>query len=127
MITSQIRSFSILTLVVALSLSFIACEKDEEEAFASFDCSGENPTYTSSVKSLLDNRCATSGCHSSSTKAGGIDLSNYMAAETESERARFLGAVNQLSSYEPMPRGGAKLSDDNIKTLTCWVDNGSPE
>ena len=50
-----------------------------------------------------------------------------MAAEAESSKARFLGAINQLSDYEPMPRSATKLSEEDIKLLTCWVDHGSPE
>lgn len=115
-------------IVIILILAFAwSCEKDDDDALASFDCTGTAPTYTNEIKSLLDTKCATSGCHSSSNQAGGISLGSYMAAQAESSKARFLGAINQLSSYEPMPRGGTKLSDDNIKTLTCWVDNSSPE
>lgn len=114
-------------LLVALSLVFVACEKDDDDVLASFDCTNINPTYTNDIKAILDARCATSGCHNSSTQAGGINLGSYMAAENESSNARFLGAINQLSAYEPMPRGGTKLSDNEIELLTCWVDQGSPE
>lgn len=112
---------------IAISFLILSCEKDEDDVLASFDCTNVEPTYDLEIKSILNRECATSGCHSSSSQAGGISLGNYMAAENESSKARFLGAINQLSGYESMPRSSNKLSDDDIKLITCWVDNGSPE
>lgn len=111
---------------LAFGLLLMSCEKDDD-ALASFDCTNTNPTYTGEIKALLDLNCATASCHSSSSQAGGINLSNYISSENESSNARFLGAINQISPYVEMPRNASKLSDDDIKTLTCWVDNGSPE
>lgn len=113
----------------AFSLCFLvlSCEKDEDDILASFDCTNVEPTYDLEIKAILNSECATSGCHNSSSQAGGINLSNYISAETESEKARFLGTINHLSDYAAMPRNGNKLSEEQIKLLTCWVDNGSPE
>lgn len=110
----------------ALCFLILSCEKDED-ILASFDCTNIEPTYDLEIKAILNRDCARSGCHSSSSQAGGINLGSYMAAETESSKPRFLGAINQLSDYEAMPRSASKLSDEDIKLITCWVDNGSPE
>ncbi len=114
---------------LAFSICFLilGCEKDEDDILASFDCTNVEPTYDLEIKAILNSECATSGCHNSSSQAGGINLSNYISSETESTKPRFLGAINQLSDYDAMPRGGNKLSEEEIKLLTCWVDNGSPE
>ena len=98
-----------------------ACAK--EEAVTTTDCSGVAATYTANVKAILDANCATSGCHSASSKQDGIDLSTYAAAKSVAGQAKFLGSIQQLSGYDAMPKGG-KLSTDQIKTLTCWVQNG---
>ena len=121
------RTFLLLSCFVLLTAVIISCEKDQDDALASFDCSDTSPTYNNDIAPLLNSLCATSNCHSSSAQSGGIDLSNFMAAQSESFNARFLGAINHLSSYEPMPKDGGKLDDEDIKLLTCWVDNGSPE
>lgn len=116
-----------LSFAIASFLLILGCEKDEDDVLASFDCTNVEPTYDLEIKAILNRDCATSGCHSSSSQAGGINLGSYTAAENESTKARFLGAINQLSGYESMPRSGNKLSEDDIKLITCWVDNGSPE
>lgn len=108
-------------LVIGLSTQ---CKKDEIEVI---DCTGVTPTYTANVKSILDANCATSGCHSSSSKRAGYDLSSYTTSKSAAGNDAFLGAVRHLSGYSKMPRGGSKLSDADIKTLSCWVQNGMPE
>jgi hypothetical protein len=119
------KLFSLFVLV--FSMMTMACEKDEDDVLASFDCHNVEPSYNLEIKAILNRDCAISGCHNSSSQAGGINLGSYMAAEAESSKARFLGAINQLSDYEPMPRSASKLSEEDIKLLTCWVDHGSPE
>lgn len=101
-----------------------ACGKEEIQTF---DCTGLMPTYTGNIKSIIDANCATSGCHNATTRANGIDLSTYTQVVSESNQDRFLGAIQQVSGYDPMPRGRAKLSDANIQLISCWVENGQPE
>jgi hypothetical protein len=102
-----------------------ACSKDDDPDPA--ECDGVTPTYTADVKAILDTNCAVSGCHNAVTQADGKNLSTYAGAKVVSQLDEFLGAINHEAGYVPMPNGGAKLSDATIKTLTCWVENGSPE
>jgi hypothetical protein len=111
-------------LVIGIITFFTQCKKD---AIDQFDCSGITPTYTTNVKAILDTRCSTSGCHSASKKAAGIDLSNYSSASAESKKGRFLGSIQHKSGYDAMPKGSSKLDDATIKIISCWVQNGSPE
>lgn len=110
--------------VLAFSMTLMQCKKD---SIQTYDCTGVSPTYNNSVKAILDLRCATSGCHSAASKAEGIDLSSFAAAKSASMKDNFLGAIQHRSGYDAMPRGSAKLDDATIKTLSCWVQNGSPE
>ncbi len=91
------------------------------------DCTGLTPTYTASVKLILDTSCAVVGCHDAITSQNGINLSTYASAKAISSENRFLGAIQHKSGFEPMPFGGAKLPEATIEILTCWVQNGSPE
>jgi cytochrome c553 len=111
--------------ILALALfSIVACKKDEATVY---DCTGSAPTYTVSVAPIINGSCATSGCHNATTQASGINLSNYTAVKAEAVRERFMGAIQHLSGYDAMPQGGDKLSEANIKTLYCWIENGMPE
>lgn len=108
-----------LTLIASL-----ACKKDT--AVTVYDCNSSTPTYTANVKAILDASCATSGCHNASSKKDGIDLSTYSAAKSVASQDKFRGSIQKLSGYEAMPVGGS-LSADQVKLLSCWVQNGMPE
>ncbi|MEP6646872.1 MAG: hypothetical protein ABJC12_07270 [Saprospiraceae bacterium] len=101
-----------------------ACGSD---AIEMFDCSVITPTYNLNIKPILDTSCAKSGCHDAQTNQSGFDLSSYSKAKSLSQQKAFLGSIQQKSSYPAMPNDGVKLSDDKIKLLSCWVQNGSPE
>jgi hypothetical protein len=109
--------------LVILSATLGACTSKTTE----FDCTGSTPTYTNNVKAILNTNCATSGCHNSTSKAKGIDLSTYATAKSESNNSRFLGSIQHSSGYDAMPQGGSKLNDSLIKVIYCWTQNGSPE
>lgn len=95
-------------------------------SITSYDCTGTTPTYTNDVKAILDANCATSGCHSASSKKDGYDLSSYTAAKSASGNSAFLGSIQHTSGYKPMPEGGS-LSDAQVKLISCWVQNGAPQ
>jgi hypothetical protein len=108
-----------------LSITFIdACKK---KSVTTYDCAGTTPTYLANVKPILDASCATSNCHSATTKASGIDLSTYVAAKAYSSNEKFLKSIQHISGADAMPKGGSKLSDDKIKLIYCWTNNGTPE
>lgn len=111
---------SLTTCVVILS----NCKKEEIDTV---DCSGTTPTYTANIKSIMDRDCAGSGCHSSSAKRSGYDLSSYAGVSTAAKSKAFLGAIQHKSGYSKMPKGASKLSDADVKTVTCWVQNNMPE
>ena len=83
-----------------------------------------NVTYTNGAKAVLDANCAVSGCHDASTQIAGIDWSNYDGAKAAAEGRPLLCAINHNAGCTPMPFNRPKLSDANIQTLTCWVQQG---
>lgn len=115
-----------LFLPIFLILIGSACTKDKETT-ETIDCSNTAPTYTLDVKPILDANCATSGCHDAATKKDGKDFSTYESTIQHTSNDAFLGAIQHKSGFSPMPRNAPKLSDADIKTLTCWVENGVPE
>ncbi len=110
----------ILTLGIIIGIS---CKKKA----TTYDCAGVISTYTTNIKPILDAKCATSGCHSSTTQADGIDLSSYGQAKVHATHDHFMGSIQQLSGYESMPKGGAKLSEAEIKLISCWISSGTTQ
>ena len=115
---------TLFVLLAAFIVFMSSCGKDDPDME---DCTGITPTYTSDIKAILDASCAKSGCHDPITKQNGFDFSTYATAEPISQMDVFLGAVQHKDGYTPMPNDGGKLPDSQIKLLTCWVQNGSPE
>jgi cytochrome c553 len=122
------KSFStvcLFTFLFAIGITSDACKKDETTT--TVDCSGVSPTYTSTIKTIMDNKCATSGCHSSAAKAAGYDLSSYAGTSSGAANSKFMASIRQESGAEAMPRGASKLDDNTIKQLACWIQNGKTQ
>jgi len=115
--------YSIVFLAIAF-VSIFACGKDEE---TKADCTGVTPTYDSGVSAIIDASCALVGCHVGQFPGGGIDLSTYATAKSASLNGKVLQSIKHESGVEAMPQGGTKLSNDVIKIIECWIQNGAPE
>ncbi len=108
------------------------CNKEDSNSqyLDNADCStvdATNNTYTKEIKRILDNSCATSGCHDAKSKEDGIDLSTYANSKSAFENKDCLCTIHHGSGCDPMPRGSAKLSDATIQLIDCWVKNGYKE
>lgn len=102
--------------------------------------STSDPTFAN-VSQIFSSSCATSGCHDSSTKQNGVDLSSYDAVIAsvgdqygkkviQPNDAANSPLVDKISSNNPqfgvrMPKGGAALSSDDINLIKQWVDDGA--
>jgi len=86
-------------------------------------CDTNSFAFNESIKPIFESNCA--GCHSATNLSGGIALDTYDAIKACVEGDRFMGAIEQLSGYSAMPKGG-KLSDCNIIQIKKWIENGNP-
>lgn len=113
----MIRIF-ILLIAAATILSTYACKKDKAD-----DCNPKDVSYTQDVFKLLESKgCYANGCHS------GLDpvpLSNYLVLKVVVDANRLLGALKHQVGFVPMPQGGVKLSDCEIKTIETWINEGA--
>lgn len=112
---------------ILLVMGFIGWSSCGNDSITMFDCTGISPTYSVDIKPILNTSCALSGCHDAFTPNAGYDFSSYNSSSSSSQSGRFLGAIQHKKGYLAMPNGQPKLSEDKIKLLTCWVENGSPE
>lgn len=123
----SIQKLAIASIIAIATIT--SCKKEDTTPVSptTFDCTSTTPTYTIDVKPIMDNNCATSGCHSSSSRADGKDYSSYTAVKNGSSSNSFMGSIQHLSGYKAMPQGKSKLSDAQIKTISCWIENGKPQ
>ena len=103
-----------LLFVVALAIGVHSCKKDNAGKLTP-SCDGSHPTYQTSIKSIIDTRCATSNCHPNYASYDGL----LPALQGGDFRREVL--VNQT-----MPQG-ASLTQDQINKIQCWVNDGFPE
>ena len=92
-----------------------SCKKDKESGNLTPSCDGSSPTYQSEVKSIIDSRCATSNCHP--------NYSTYDGLLPDLEGGDF---KREVLVNQTMPQGSS-LTQDQIKTNQCWVNNDFPE
>jgi hypothetical protein len=116
-------------LVAMILMTVASCKKTESSG--SFtdnaNCTGvvdSTNTYGIAIKSIMDKNCASSGCHSASSKRDGVDLSSYSAVKSEISTGNSLCTIHHGSGCKPMPQGSAKLSDSDIAKIDCWAKNG---
>jgi cytochrome c553 len=102
-----------------------ACEKNNTAI--TVDCTGVSPTYTNTIKAIMDSKCATSGCHSAARKEAGYDLSSFAGTSSGANNSKFMASIRQESGAEAMPHGAAKLDEATIKQVACWIQNGKPQ
>ena len=100
------------------TLLFTACSSSSSESETP-DPIVEIATYNEPIKGIIDNNCATSGCHSSSSKSAGIALTTF-----EEVKYSFtdLGSWNQIETNQ-MPKS-YNLSAAEKEYIKNWIDNG---
>ncbi|WP_435261544.1 hypothetical protein [Tenacibaculum sp. nBUS_03] len=79
----------------------------------------ENITYSKNVKVIIDNSCATSGCHSASNPAAGLSLTNY----TQVKNAAQNGSLHFRIDNNTMPPSGP-LASDKKNIIDKWKSDG---
>ncbi len=87
---------------------------------------GENPsgavvTYTSHVKTIIDNNCI--GCHGGQ---GGLFLTNYSQVKAIADNGNLLLRAIQGGGPQPMPPSGV-LPQATLDTLQFWLDQNALE
>lgn len=121
MIKKTVLGITLLTSIILAT----SCEK--EETPITYDCTGLTPTYTANVKPIMDTYCAVSGCHDAASQEGGHNFSTYAILIDHATENEFMGSMQHLNGYDAMPKDGAKLSDSQLQTISCWIANGMPE
>jgi hypothetical protein len=93
----------------------VSCKKDKQSDKLTPSCDGSAPTYESTIKSIIDSKCATSNCHSNYSTYGGL--------QTDLQDGDFR---REVLVDQTMPQGSS-LTQDQLNKIQCWANNGFPE
>ncbi len=81
----------------------------------------KNPaTFSGGVKTILTQKCASTGCHNASTLQSGYDLSLYATDSAASERIRIRVQQNTMP-----PASSQQMTDCEKNQLYYWLNHGS--
>ncbi len=115
---------------------FLSCGKDASTNPGEIDFPEKDLSFSQHIRPVLLNRCAFSGCHSSRSKAGGLDLQKnppvFQSAAGQvvipfdaAQSLLFLLLSNSVNGISRMPIGGSPLSDAIKKAVETWIDEGA--
>jgi hypothetical protein len=111
------KTFKIIFILI-IGIIF-SCESNTYE-----EISGDvtNPTYTSKVKSIIDNNCLS--CHGSS---GGEfpTMETYLQVKDAAQNGSMICRIDDQSCGSVMPQSG-RMQQTKINTIKNWTLNGCP-
>jgi hypothetical protein len=114
-------------LIFSIILACVVACKAPTDSDIAYDCSTiAIPTYTNTIKTIMDTSCATANCHDAIKKAAGYDLSTYEATKLNVD-AKLLRTVEHRSDVDPMPKGADQIPEAQRRAIYCWAQNGTPE
>jgi len=98
-----------------------ACTYDnEEDLFGEKSCDSD-VSFAQKVEPIIATRCAVPGCHVSGGQPPNFSQSSTIIARAASIR-------NQTKNRTmPPPASGITLSEAEIQTIDCWVQQGANE
>lgn len=76
-------------------------------------------SFSGPIKTIIDTRCALSGCHAAGT--GSRDWTNL-----DNLKANATAIKTRTGSKSMPPAGSTALTQDQINQIACWVDDGAP-
>ncbi|MFB6307311.1 MAG: hypothetical protein ABEH43_10055 [Flavobacteriales bacterium] len=83
--------------------------------------------YSSDIDPIFENNCATSGCHTQASLAGGFALKTHSEQTDAVNNQPVLCSIKHNTGCSPMPQVESKMADTLIKKIECWVDDGMPD
>ncbi|MBS4029406.1 MAG: YncE family protein [Ignavibacteriales bacterium] len=123
---------------IFITFALFSCKKDDEITSPPIDYSKiDTIQYSKHIQPLLNEKCATSGCHNSASKAAGLSLASWnevMGGSTFGEAiVAFKSSKSLLTTlFDGTPLrvshrslGEKKLTNAEVTFLKRWIDGGA--
>lgn len=121
----KILIFICLGLLIVLVMSSCSDEDNMMVDMEPEECT-DNLTFTADVEMIINSNCAYSGCHVAGT--GLPVLTSYDDVKVQIENGRFEDRVLVRQNMPPSNASGpTELSEADLHTLSCWIEQGYPE
>ncbi len=94
-----------------------SCKTQKRTTIIEEVCATPAPTYSSNVKSIINTKCATEGCHSEGR--GDFRVFENFKRKVDNGEVKDKVVINKS-----MPPNGT-LSKNEIQEIDCWIKNGA--
>lgn len=112
-----------LSLLAGCCIVLSACYYDVESELYTGNCDiPASPTYTADVSSIVNNKCATAGCHVTGGSGVG-NMESYSGVLAKVQDGTFEQEV--LVDLTMPPSGG--MSQCELDIINAWLANGAAE
>jgi len=101
---------------IAISLLNFSCSSGGDDDMP--DSQTDPITYTNTVKAIMTQTCATSGCHNAASNSGSITLETFAQTKAAFDTGTALDAIVKGR----MPKTGS-ISSVNINKIKSWIAN----
>lgn len=121
--------FSLVVVLMVIVLSGLnSCYYDSEDYLYGIGaCTDTTYSYNGRVKSIMDQNCATTGCHAGPSPEASIALDSYAAVKNNAENGAFFCSITWSSGCSAMPKNSSKLDNCTLSALENWRTKGYPE
>ena len=100
-----------------------SCYRDKEDLLYGTDnCDTTTVSFTADIMPIINNSCATVGCHVQGGSGVGI-FENYTQIKSKVDDGSF---EQRVVVQQDMPPSGP-LSDCQIKHIKKWINDGAPD
>ena len=107
-------------LILLFSITLLpACTSDNEEDLMGRDTCAETVSLDDDVLAIVNSNCAISGCH-----VTGEQSPDFSMKQNVLDRASRIRLRTQSGSMPPRS-SGVTLTNEEVTTLGCWVDQGA--
>ena len=120
--------FRYIIVMAIIMMTIIACSKSTETDASSntvpspptaTSCASAPAKFSSDVSAIIQSSCATSsGCHGNGSRNGPGALTTF----NQIQNAAALIKSEVVSKRMPL---GGSLTNSQIQSISCWVDNGA--
>lgn len=86
-------------------------------------CDTLNVSYTNQMKTIIDTKCATPGCHIAGFSSGNFSTYDAMISRLESG---LIGKRTVELKNMP-PQGSPTLTEEELDIFNCWLSKDFPE
>ena len=114
------RQVKMFTLALLMLLGNACTYDNEEDLFGENNCSSDI-SFTQKVQPIIAARCSLPGCHVS-----GAQPPNFSQTSTIINRAASIRNRTKNRTMPP-PTSGITLTETEIQTIDCWVQQGANE